>query len=579
MSTRSLKLLIGGEAGDGVFSTADLIAKAFSRAGLHVFTSQIYSSRIRGGHIYTTVRVSDEPLQSQGDHPDFVIGLDLNTVELHGKNVNPGGAVVYDNSAGEVDPEIVGNGNVTFLPVPAKQVAQKELKMPVMKNLVLAGAAFRALEFDPSLEILGTMVEEKFGRKGRGVVEKNLKAAARGKELVSVSLNGAHPLPLMKGADKDLLLLSGSDALSLGAIAAGCRFTASYPITPATDVLEFMVKRLPKLGGACVQAEDELSAVHMIIGASWAGVRSITSTSGPGLSLMVEGLGLASMTETPIVVVDVQRAGPSTGVPTKTEQGDLDLLVYGAHGEAPRIVLAPSDTEECFRMGAEAFNLADRYQCPVFVALDQFLGQAKKTLPGLDINSVRIDRGQMASKNGSKDFRRYEVTDSGVSPRALPGRVEATLNATGLIHDEDGFPRDNPEVRVRMMDKLFRKMEPLREEFPGPQVYGDQKSDTTILAWGSTKGAILEAMEILREDGITLRLLHFSYIWPLPRKKVQEAIGSPRRVICIENNMGGQFAGLLRREIGLDAEKLTRYDGRPFTAEGLRKSLKRRLSE
>ena len=246
-------------------------------------------------------------------------------------------------------------------------------------------------------------------------------------------------------------------------------------------------------------------------------MRSLTSTSGPGLSLMVEGLGLASMTETPIVVVDVQRVGPSTGVPTKTEQGDLDLLIYGAHGEAPRIVLAPSDTEECFKMGAEAFNLADRYQCPVFVALDQFLGQAKKTLSGLDINSVRIDRGEMVAKAASKGFRRYEVTESGVSPRALPGHVEATLNATGLIHDEDGFPKDNPEVRVRMMDKLFRKMEPLREEFPGPQVYGDPDSDTTIVAWGSTKGAILEARESLKDDGITFRLLHFTYLWPLPR--------------------------------------------------------------
>ena len=575
MGRRSLKLLIGGEAGDGVFATADVVAKAFARAGLHVFTSQIYSSRIRGGHIYTTVRVSDEPLTSQGDEPDIVLGLDRNTVQVHGESVRDGGVCVYDSSAGEAGADLVGGRDVALLPVPAKETATREFRLPVMKNIVLAGAAFRVLGFDDDGRIIADMIREQWGEKGDEVVRKNIAAAARGRELAEQSLNGAAPVSLMDGREKGLLLISGNDAIALGAITAGCRFIASYPITPATDVLEFMVPRLPKLGGAYIQAEDELSAVHMAIGSAWAGVRSMTSTSGPGLSLMVEGLGLASMTETPIVVVDVQRAGPSTGIPTKTEQSDLDLLVYGQHGEAPRIVLAPSDTAECFDLAREAFNLADRYQCPVFIAVDQFLGQAKRTLPSLDVNGFPIDRGLLRSPDAGEGYLRFEDTESGLSPRAFPGDEGVTLKVSGLVHDEVGFPRDEPKNRVKMFDKLFRKMEPLQEEFPGPQVHGDPDAGVILVGWGSTKGVILEAMERLREeDGIAVRHLHFTHVWPLPRRKVEESMSGASRIISIENNKTGQFAGLLRRETGIDAERLVHYTGRPLTPAGLHARLR-----
>jgi 2-oxoglutarate ferredoxin oxidoreductase subunit alpha len=393
-----------------------------------------------------------------------------------------------------------------------------------MKNIVMTGAALTAVNFDPEFEFLGGLIRERFLSKGEKVVAKNMEAAAAGRELV-LQANKSNPYKMEHRERPRKLLLQGSDAVSFGALVAGCRFMASYPITPASDIMEYLVTKFPKYNGVMVQAEDELSAINMSIGAAYSGARALAASSGPGIALMIEALGLSAVTETPLVIVDVQRCGPSTGMPTRMEQADLNLLIYGAHGEIPRIVIAPSDIEECFYQTIRAFNLADKYQCPVIVATDQYLSQSQRTTWPFDLSKVAIDRGWLLTDDElnelSGPFRRYLITERGISPRTLPSQEKGIFKTTGVEHVESGNATENPDARVRMMQKRFLKLDTFRrEDIQPPKIYGNPDSDLTIVGWGSTKGVILEVMARFRqEDGVDLKLMHLVDIWPFPDQR------------------------------------------------------------
>jgi 2-oxoglutarate/2-oxoacid ferredoxin oxidoreductase subunit alpha len=578
-----LKLLAGGEAGDGVFAVSDMLALLFARAGLEVLTTQTYSSRIRGGHINASVRVAEQELRSQGDELDLLIALDLETVELHRKAVQDGGIILYDNSQGEIDLGDLDLRQVTVFAIPARKIAREQLGAPIMKNIVMTGAALTAVNFDPEFEFLGYLIRERFLSKGEKIVAKNLEAAAAGRNIV-LQADKSTRYQMEKRQRPRKMLLQGSDAVAFGALTAGCRFMASYPITPASDVMEYLVNKFPKYNGVMVQAEDELSAINMSIGAAFGGTRALAASSGPGIALMIEALGLAAVTETPLVVVDVQRCGPSTGMPTRMEQADLNLLIYGAHGEIPRIVIAPSDIEECFYQTVRAFNLADKYQCPVIIATDQYLSQSQRTTWPFDLAKVTVDRGWLLSdeelKNLDGQYKRYLITDRGISPRTIPSQEAGIFKTTGVEHVESGNATENPDARVRMMRKRFEKLETFRkEDMQPPQLYGNPNSDITLVGWGSTKGVILEAMEWLKQaDGHDLKLMQILDLWPFPDQAVADILRTSRQVFVVENNFTGQLANLIRQQTGIECSKVVKYNGAPFAPKELYQRLKELLT-
>ena len=575
MIKNRLRMLVGGEAGDGVFATSDMMALAFARSGLEVFTTQWYSSRIRGGHIHTKVRVDENEIMCHADGLDLLFAMDRETVELHHPKLVPGGILLYDSSDGVLKLDALNQRGVKVFGIPARKIARDILQAPVMKNVILIGAAFALLDFDPDFKTLRGIIGQRFLRKGREIVDKNIDAATMGLKEVKALLNGSPGYRLERVAKEPRILITGNEATALGALVAGCRFISGYPITPATDILEFMAEHMPKYNGVVVQAEDELAAINMAIGAGFSGVRAMTATSGPGLSLMVEATGLAGITETPVVIVDVQRVGPSTGMPTRTEQGDLNLIIFGAHGDAPRIVLAPSDLQECFYMTARAFNLAEKYQCPVFIASDQYIGQGKRTTEPFDLNRVIIERGDLLTEGRNLNkFLRYADTETGISPRPLITGEGPIVKTTGVQHVETGHATENPELRARGMDKLFRKMKHARRELKGPRVYGREDAPFTIVSWGSTKGVILEVMRRLWEEGVDIKLMHITDIWPFPDEKVSQVLSDSTLNICVENNFSGQLAGLIKRQTGMDTFKILSYSGDPISPENLYQALK-----
>jgi len=574
-----LKLMAGGEAGDGVFAVSDMLGLLFARAGLEVCTTQTYSSRIRGGHINASVRVDQRELLSHGDELDLLIALDLETVELHRKEMREGGIVIYDNSQGEIDLSDLEQRRVSVFPIPARKIAREKLQAPIMKNIVMTGAALTTVDFDPDFAFLGELIRERFLSKGEKIVAKKMEAAASGRDLIR-QMNKPVNYKMEQRQREKKMLLQGSDAVAFGALVAGCRFMASYPITPASDIMEYLVNKFPKYNGVMIQAEDELAAINMSIGAAFSGARALAASSGPGITLMIEALGLAAVTETPLVIVDVQRCGPSTGMPTRMEQADLNLLIYGAHGEVPRIVIAPSDIEECFYQTIRAFNLADKYQCPVIVATDQYLSQSQRTTRPFDLSKVTIDRGWLLTEEDLKrfdgQFKRYQFTDRGISPRTIPSLEGGIFKTTGVEHVETGNATENPAARVRMMDKRFLKLETFRrEDLQPPQIYGDPDSEIALVGWGSTKGIILEVMEWFKqEEGLDLKLVHLLDLWPFPDQAVAQALKTARQAIVIENNFMGQMANLIRQQTGIECQKVLKYSGAPFAPQELYQRLR-----
>lgn len=577
-----LNWAIGGEAGDGIDSTGKIFAQALSRAGRHVFTSKDFASRIRGGYTAYKVRTSVDRVESVVDRLDILIALTQRTVDENLDELHEGSVIIYDGERTTMQ-DLEVPDEMIDLNVPLKRLAE-DAGGAIMRNVVALGAACEVADFP--IENLDESLEKRFKGKGTAIVENNQQAARLGRDYVKENYDHEFEYEL-ETTDNDYVLLNGDEAIGMGAIAAGCRFYAGYPITPATNVMEYLTGRIERYGGAVIQAEDELSAINIALGAARAGARSMTATSGPGIDLMTETFGLIATTETPLVICDVMRSGPSTGMPTKQEQADLNQMLYGGHGEVPRFVVAPTTISECFHKTIEAFNLAEKYQVPVYLASDLALAVTEQTFSPeeFDMDAVEIDRGNLvesddieAWQNDQGQFQPHYPTEDGISPRTTPGTSGGAHMTTGLEHDELGRRTEDTDVRIEQVDKRDRKVETaIEREDWSYREFGDPDADTLVISWGSNEGAMREALDFLEDDGISVRFISCSYMYP--RADLTEEIESADQVIVVECNAGGQFADLLEHDTLTRLDRINKYNGIRFKADELATDVKDMIAE
>jgi 2-oxoglutarate ferredoxin oxidoreductase subunit alpha len=588
MNVNRMKLLIGGvQLRDGVSTISDLVGRILTRAGLYVMgVERGFASTIYGAHQYDPLVIASEPPLSWGDealdilvcleydtNPDIAAQPNRDTILRHGRYLVEGGVLLYDSSTGLVPVEDLEGRGVRVLPIPARQIALRDLKKEVVKNLVMTGALFRLLEFDQDEKLLRQLLEQRFGRKGPALVDLNLDAARRGRAVVEQVLTERRwssvgyridPRP----ASAPAVYVSGNEALCIGAVRAGVRFYAGYPITPASSILEFMERHLPRYGGRALQGANERESIRAALGASAAGVLSMVGTSGPGLSLKVEEIGVSGVTETPLVIVDAMRAGPSTGMPTKSEQGDLFLVTGGGHGEIPRIVLAPSTIEECHTLMREAVRLADVYQCPVFFLTDLNLSEGRMTVPEAAFRAgPRAAERHLVTEADVRGERylRYQLTESGISPRLIPGTRGGVAKINSTEHDEFGFVTTDPPKRVAMMDKRMHKMATyLHRDARPPRVYGAAGRGPILVGWGATQPVLLDAQQRLQAEGIQAAVVHFTHLWPFPTHLAKPVLEAGRPVIVCEHNYLGQLADLIQGHCLVPTRRVLKYNGRPL---------------
>lgn len=582
MKTNDLTWMIGGEAGFGIQSAGNFFALAANRAGLYAFGNTEYPSLIRGGHNSDCIRISDKHVGIHKERLDLLLAMNKETLDLHLKEMVDGGGVVYDAESIKMDSVKIPSG-VKMFNVPLKKMAMESGKGDITRNTVGVGACIGLLNYD--IEIFYNILKDEFARKGDDVVNNNIAAAKAGYDFVRENYKDQFDYELKKiEGSPAKMLLTGNDAVCLGAIKAGCKFIAEYPMTPSSSILHTMAAYAKDFNIIVKHTEDEIAAINMVIGAGWAGVRAMTGTSGGGYSLMVEGIGMAGMAEIPIVCVEVQRPGPSTGLPTRTEQGDLQFILHSSQGEFPRIVIAPGDYNECFYHTFQAFNLAEKYQLPVVVALDKHISESVQTVEPFDTKDLKVDRGKLLSQKeldalSDDTFLRYKNTDDGISPRTLPGMRGGVHHASSYEHDEFGDLPEDEANRIMMMDKRARKLVAALKELPAPKLIGAggvdvavdaAKADITFVTWGSPKEALLEVIDLLKADGVTANLLQIVYMIPFHTKEISAILENAKRVIGVEQNGEAQLCALIREKTGyLIEDKLLKYSGRQFTAHEL----------
>ncbi len=556
-----LTVWVGGAAGDGIASAGESFAKACSRSGYHVFAYNSYQSVIRGGHVCMHIRIGTRKAYTQGDELDYLIALNQDTLQRYGKRVIPGGAVFYNTDKFLTRTDQVGR-DVQLIGLPVMDLVGNQL----MQNTALVGALIQTIGLEPAA--IRELIQERFAKKGEAVIKANLDAFDHGIGFAKAKcrLGGIRVGP---GDGKRRPLAGGNPMVGFGALAAGCRFYSAYPMTPASSLLHWLVGYAAKTGLLVKQCEDEIAALNMAIGAAHVGVRAMTGTSGGGFALMTEAVGEAGMTETPVVIVEAQRGGPSTGLPTKTEQGDLFQMLGASEGEFPKAVLAPRTLQECYSMTIQAFNLAEKYQCPVLIATDLYLAERLETFDGVDITTVPIERGELVTQPNGHGYRRFLDTPTGVSPRALPGTPGCVYTAATDEHDEDGIVISdvftNPSMRAKMVEKRMRKMTYLVKELPLPQIDGSQDTELTLVGWGSTYQVMLEAMEALNREGFTVNVLCLRVLWPFQAEEVRRLLERCAVTMSVENNYTGQLVKLIRMETGIGiTHHLRKFDGEPF---------------
>jgi len=557
MPKNDIIIRIGGEGGEGVISAGDMFTSGAARTGFHVFTFRTYPAEIKGGHAWYQIRVSDKPVLSIGDGVDVLIAFDGEAYERHIGEVHEHGVVIYDPDRVNVGES---NGRIRY-PVPLQRIAREKLDFQRGKNVLTLGIMAGLFGLDPAS--LEDLVRGRLKRRAE-LLSKNLDALHYGYEYTrEIRKEDGYYLGTSDNVSR--LVMSGNDAIVAGALHAGCRFYAGYPITPASEILETMARELPTLGGIFLQAEDEMASLASCLGASFTGTKAMTATSGPGFSLMTELMGLASMAEIPVVIVDAQRAGPSTGMPTKLEQGDLYQALYGGHGDFPRVIVAPGSVEDCFYEIVHAFNLAERYQMPVILLSDQSLSHRTETLQMPDLSRLTVVDRERPRSGDLESYSRFRVTESGVSPMALPGvDVEGAYVAPGLEHDESGHPDLEPSIHELMTQKRFRKLTTIQSELGPVPRYGSEKPKVGIIGWGATEGAIREAVERALAAGYEVAALHPRVLNPLPEKELGAFIDSVEQVIVPEVNYQGQMAHHLAATFGFRPIPLNKYGGLPF---------------
>ena len=565
-----INIRVGGEAGQGIQTIGLALAQTFQKSGLYVFSTQYYLSRVRGGHNYFQIRVSDSPIKAISDRLDLLIALDSASVEKHMGELNDG-VVLLDREEVKIT-----NDNRQIFNVPFQKIAKDIGGSKLYASTVATGAVLGLLCCN--LKVLEDILKDTFAKKGEDIININIKAARAGYEYAQENYSGKCKYSFEEVKQKTkTMLIDGNDAVGLGALAAGVQFLASYPMTPSTGVMNYIAAHADKFNVVVEQAEDEISALNMVLGASFAGARAMTTTSGGGFCLMAEALGLAGMTETPAVIFLGQRPGPATGLPTMTEQGDLLFALHAAQGEFPRCILAPKTPDDAFYLTAKAFNLADKYQIPVFIMSDQYLADSQFTCERFDASKITIDRHMLSDNElGSMEtYKRYTITPDGISPRALPGQSKHVVVADSDEHNEEGHIDQTADNRIRMMEKRMRKLNGLTKEMEAPEVYGPHEADVTLIGWGSSYGPLTETVDLLNKEGQSLNLIHFNHIFPMNKETIRSLILKKGTTVCVESNATGQFAKILKTEADITVDmNLLRYDGMPFTSGYLIRALR-----
>lgn len=591
MATVDFAIGIGGEAGQGIATPGDILARIFARRGLNLNAYNAYQSIIRGGHTFLTIRASDGPARSMGDKLDVLIPLNQDTMDRHLKLLRAGACVLFDGD--KIKPGAVAPG-VQVCPLPMKQLTGTNKlagnTVAIAATLQMLGVEFKAME---------DALERIFKRKGDAVVAENIGIARAGYDYAAATFK-AFPVKA-PNLGKGNAVLTGNMALAMGGIAAGVKFYAAYPMSPSTGVLMYMASHARQLGIMVRQVEDEIGVMNMVIGAAHSGCRAMCATSGGGFALMTEAVGMAGMIETPVICIDVQRAGPATGVPTKTEQGDLWQVLGAGQGDYPRIIVAPADQLDSFKTIPELFNLCDKYQCPGLVLTDLLISEGTASVDPKELNfKPKIDRGELILPNGNGNgngdaanpfggandnaYLRYKLTESGISPRAVPGVPGHIHVAATDEHDEDGTlisdEFTNPAKRRLMVEKRARKMETVVAQIAPPKLVGPGNAAVTLVGWGSTEGVIREAVEKLAgEEGIVANQLAIKWIVPFHTAEVIRILSHSKKIIIIENNFSGQFARYLRSETGIAAHgHIRKYDGEPFMPHHIVNAVKEQLT-
>lgn len=556
-----VSIVLCGEAGQGIQTVERLLTRVFKFAGLNVFATKEYMSRVRGGSNSTELRITSAGLNAYVNRIDLLFPLDKDALaHLSGRITDT--TLIFGEKAKLGD-------DARVIDVPFTRIAS-ELGSAIYANTVAVG--FILGLFGIELETLTKYLDAFFAKKSEDIVRKNHEAARQGYEL-GRGFTGPGRIEITVARHPRVnndVIFSGADAISMGAIAGGCNFIAAYPMTPSTGIMTYLAQHAAEFGIIAEQAEDEISAINMAIGASYAGGRAMTATAGGGFALMVEALSLAGMIETPVVISVGMRPAPATGLPTRTEQGDLNHVLYSGHGEFPRIVLAPATIEDAFFLTQKSFNWADKFQSPVIILSDQYLVDSYYNMPAFDLSNVSVDR--FVTKTAS-DYRRYQATDSGISPRGVPGYGDGLVCVDSDEHDEEGHITESMQVRTTMVDKRLRKLEEMKKEVLEPEIFGAKNYDTLVVAWGSTYDIIREAIE--KSNNGSLALLHFRQVYPL-HPKTAEYLSAAKSRIIIENNATGQFGSLIRCATGIEIEHAIRkYDGMPFSVEEVLDGFKR----
>lgn len=561
---------ICGEAGQGIQTVGETLAKVFSRSGYHVFTHQDYESRVRGGHNFYQVRLADKPVSAPLDKINILIAFDRESIPANEKRLAEYGRVIFDSSStGKVeDPALPDSA---YMDIPFTTLAVEHGGNRIMANTVAIGAILGMLGME--LEILFRIIKDTFEKKGEAVVKANTEAAMAGYDFATKKcIQCPFSTPPLAGPK---MFIAGNDAIGLGAVASGCKFYSAYPMTPSTGIMLYIAGKAREYGIVVEQAEDEISAINMALGASFAGVRAMTASSGGGFALMVEGLSLAAMTETPIVIGLAQRPGPATGLPTKTEQADLLFALFTAHGEFPRVIFSPGTPEQAFYLTNKAFDIAEKYQTPVFVLTDQYLADTQWTFDGFDLTRLKHADYRLRGDTLKTlpEYKRHIFTENGVSPLAVPGESKHLVVTDSDEHNEEGHLIEDEGTRINMVNKrLFKKLPAIQNEIEPPLLYGSSDPAVVLVGWGSTYGVMREAVDALSKSK-GLAMLHFSEVYPLPLSEkfdYMKLLNNAGITICVENNATGQFAYLLKAETGFTFHKrINKYDGQPFTLEYL----------
>lgn len=569
-----INILIGGAAGQGIQTMGILLSKMLYRSGLYVFGLQEYQSRIRGGHNTFRVRLSNNTITASTQKIDILVVLNAETYTRHLPRVVHGGIILYD--AGVVKPPLDLEG---IAGIPMADIAEKSGGSKQLINMIALGAIAGIMGYD--MNIVKEVVDNKFKAKGKDTVERNIAAVTAGYEYAYkhyYRIRGFN-IPVdsrfMKRQDMHKkskrvrhdgrVIMNGTEAGGFGMVAAGITFYSAYPMSPSTGLMNALAAKAQKFNLLVEQAEDEIAAVQMALGASFAGARSATGTSGGGFSLMVESLSFAGMSETPIVIYVIQRPGPATGLPTRTEQGELEFVIHAGHGEFPRFVFAPGDPSEMFTTSIRAFNLADKYQVPVIILGDQYLADSYRVFDTPDIAQARTERYLVSSAQQTVRYLRYQNTASGISPRALPGKGKGLVIADSDEHDEQGHLTEDLDMRIIQVNKRMQKVEAMRQEVVKPKVYGDFNAKVRLVCWGSTLGILQEVVDILRRKAMSISVVYFNGLWPFPKEDAARELLGATRLIAVENNSQAQLVRLIKAELGLEIqEKILKYNGMQF---------------